>query len=280
MKTSKSVVIMVSCLAVLLTLVYYDTFKWLCERFTATDSYYSHGFLIPLVTIFLIWQKRTKLKLLPVNVSVLGLLLLVLGLSFHLLSILMEVYFTSGFSILMVLFGLSLFLFGKEITRELSFPLCFLIFMLPLPLVAVNAISFPMRLFATKAAVKFLGVFNLPIIQKGFEIYFPQGVLVVGNPCSGLRSLIAFMALGTIFAYYLKANYKRKLSLVALAIPIAILSNIGRIILLSLISYIYGTEVAMGFFHEFSGILVFVIGFICLVAVKGGLECRDYGRDV
>ena len=105
--------------------------------------------------------------------------------------------------------------------------------MFPLPLVAINAISFPMKMFATKSSVFILReTLHIPMRNEGFMIFFPDASLLIGNPCSGLRSLISFLALGAIFAYFLKASKVKKFSLFLLAIPVALISNIIRVILL------------------------------------------------
>lgn len=267
--------IMLGCITVLMALAYKSTFVWLYERYVAVDSYYSHGFLIPFVTGFLIWMKKKELKNITRKSSFWGLALVIFALGSHFLSVLAEVFFVSGFSILLLVFGISLFLYGKEITKKILFPLCFLIFMFPLPLIAINAISFPMKMFVTKSAVYFLKeALHLPMKNEGFQIFFPNASLVVGNPCSGLRSLISMLALGSIFAYLLEAKMAKKILLFFLAIPIALFSNFIRVILLCLGVFIYGSQMAKGFYHDFTGYLVFIISFGALWLCWRSLACK------
>ena len=261
---------------VLMILLYHSTFIWLYERYVSADSYYSHGFLIPFVTGGLIWLKRKELKNINWKGSFLGLILIIFALSIHLLSILTEVFFVSGFSILFLVFGISLFLYGKEITKKILFPLSFLIFMFPVPLVAINAISFPMKMFATKSAVYILkGALHIPMRNEGFQIFFPDASLIIGNPCSGLRSLISMLALGSIFAYFLKSSMPKKILLFSLAMPIALASNLIRVILLCLGVFIYGNQMAKGFFHDFTGYLVFIIAFVSLWLFWRNFQCKN-----
>jgi exosortase len=275
MKTNR-VIIELTLLAALIGCIYYSTFVWLYERYIAVDSYYSHGFLVPLVSGVLIWLKKKELSLVPVKFSGIGLLLVVLSIFVHLLCIFTEVYFLSGFSILSLLFGVSLFLFGSSITRKILFPLGFLVFMFPIPLVAINAISFPMKMLVTKTAVMILsGGFHIPLKNEGFQIFFRHATLVVENPCSGLRSLISLLALGSVFAYFLKATMIKRISLFALAVPIALLANIVRVILLSLGVYIYGSHMAKGFFHDFTGYLMFAGSFFALLYLWRKFQCMD-----
>ncbi len=247
------------------TIIYWPTLGWLYDRYIAADSYYSHGFLVPFVSAFLIWMNRKHLSGESVSSSWAGLLLVIFALTAHYLSMVFEVFFVSAFSILPLFIGVCLFFYGNRITRILLFPLCFLFFMFPLPLVAINAISFPMKMLATKSAVFMLKHFmRIPIQNEGFQILFPNASLIVGNPCSGLRSLISMLALGSIFAYLLKAKPHRRIFLFSLSAPIAFASNLIRVILLSLGAYIYGTEATVGFFHDFTGYLAFFLAFITL----------------
>lgn len=265
----------------LFVLIYHSTFFWLYDRYVTADSYYSHGFLIPLVTAFFIWKKRKKLRDLSPGYSIWGLLLIVWALLLHVLSIWTHIFFTSGFSILFVVFGLSLFLFGKKITRELLFPLFFLIFMLPLPLKAVTAFSFPLKMYVTKFSVGLVSKMGIPAFRQGFHIYLSNASLTIGNPCSGLRSLISFMALGAIFAYLLKASLGRKIFIFLLAIPIALFSNMTRVVALTLAANFWGSKTASpgGFFHDFSGIAIFILGLGLLTLFWRLLEWRNLRQD-
>jgi exosortase len=239
------------------------------------DSYYSHGFLIPFVTVFLIWQKKDKLRTLAPESSSLGIILIAIGLLMQIVSVITEVYLVSEISLLLNIFGVVLFLFGKKTCRELFFPLAFLTFMIPIPMFLINQISFPMRLIVTNSVVFTLTKFGLPINQKGFEIIFPNTTLVVDTPCSGLRSLIAFLALGSLFAYFFRGALKKKILLLLMAIPIAFITNFLRIAFLSLTAFVYGAHVATkSVYHDLSGIFVFVIGIILFNIIRGILNER------
>lgn len=261
--------------------IYNSTFLWLYERYTSADSYYSHGFLVPLVTGFFIWRKREKLRTLPPGYSIWGLVFVVWGLMIHVLSIWTHIFFTSGFSILFLVFGLSLFLFGKEITKEILFPLFFLLFMLPLPLNVISAFSFPLKMYVTKFSLGLVSKMGIPAFRQGFHIYLSNASLTIGNPCSGLRSLISFMALGAIFAYLLKASLSRKLFVFLLSIPIALFSNMTRVVALTLAANFWGSKTASpgGFFHDFSGIAIFILGLGLLILFWRLLEWKNLKQD-
>jgi exosortase len=269
-----------SILGGLILLIYHSTFFWLYERYMAKDSYYSHGFLIPFITGYLIWLKRDQLKKIKKSGSMLGLAIITISLMMHLLSVLAEVFFISGFSLYFLVFGVSLFLSGKEITKKILFPLGFLIFMFPLPLVAINGITFPMKMLATKIAVFILkfGV-NLPMKNEGFHIFFPNASLVVDNPCSGLRSLISMLAMGSIFAYFLRAGTGKKILLFLLAAPVAIATNILRVLMLCLAVYVYGSNMAKELFHDFSGYFIFAVGLALMWYFWIKFQCKVSKKD-
>lgn len=267
--------LILAAIALLAGIIYFATFGWLFERYTDLDSYYSHGFLVPLATGFLIWQKRKKLTGIDFEPSALGLTMLICGLLLQLVSLALEVHLISLFSLLMIIFGITFYLFGRKAGKAALSSLAFLIFMVPAPMFIINYISFPMRQFVTKAAVFTLDKFGLPVAQRGFEIIFPNTLLSVDTPCSGLRSLITFLALGYLFAYFLNGSATKKIALFLTAIPIAFASNYLRVILLSLVAFVYGADAATNvLLHDFSGIIVFIAGFILLTAVRNVLNER------
>jgi exosortase len=187
-----------------------------------------------------------------------------LALGLHLLSVLLDVYFTSGFSILILIFGLSLYLLGWPITRRLLFPIGFLVFMFPLPIAALETVSTPMKLIAVRCGTAIVSLLGIPVVQEGFHLHFSSASLVIGNPCSGLRSLIALLALGSLFAYFFDRPMSRRIGLLVATIPIAVFCNIVRVIALSLVANSFGSEVATGLFHDLSGFLAFVLALVML----------------
>ena len=263
-------------LLLIFAICYHSTLTWMYGRYISSDSYYSHGFIIPFVSAFLIWQKRSELKVTAVDFSWWGLILIIASVLIHIAGTILYVFSISGFSIFFLVSGTSLFLFGKNITRIIIFPLIFLIFMFPLPMAFISAISFPMKILVAKTGTGIVSLLGIPVIRDGFNITIPNGSLLVGNPCSGLRSLISFLALGAIFAYLINILYISKLILFVSAIPIALLSNIVRVPILILISHYWGIESAAPetFWHDASGIFVFVIGFIMLFAIGRLLEWK------
>lgn len=251
---------------------YFPTLIWMWDRWFARDSYYSHGILVPLVTIFLIWQKKEQLKETPYEESPWGIRLIVLGIIIHLISSLLRVYFTSGFSLLIVIAGIINYFYGKKVLHIIIFPIAFLFFMMPLPLVVITNISFQLKILAAQIATFLLNEMRIPAIREGSIIKMRSVYVIVDDVCSGLRSLISLAALGSIFAYWMKGSLNKKVLLFLSTIPIAVITNVVRVIFLSAVSEIWGLKYADGLVHDISGFLVFGLAFILLYAVAKLLE--------
>ena len=254
--------------------VYYGTFLWLYERYTIPDSDYSHGFLIPLISGYLIWKKRNELKNIVLASSKIGLILIALALLIHIGSVWTHVFFTSGFSILLFFVGLSLYLFGVEFTKKISFPLAFLFFMFPLPMGAISAFSFPLKLIVSNLAATLLNVTGLPLYREGAVVHLARTTLTIDDPCSGIRSLISLLALGALIAYFSNTAVWKKGLLFISAIPIAIFTNVLRVCALILAANGLGNQWAMPehWFHTASGMGVFGISMILLFLMMRMLE--------
>lgn len=249
---------------------------WMFQRFSGPDSYYSHGFIVPFVTAWLIWDNRKKIEKTQDMNSVWGLLLILFALSLHILGTVLYIFSISGLSIFFLVIGLALFFYGKDFLRINFVPFLFLLFMLPLPGAFITKISFPLKMFVAKISVIIVSLIGVPIFREGFNIIIPSGNLVVGNPCSGIRSLIAFMALGFIIPYFSSASPVKKMILFLMSIPVAILSNLIRVPSLVLIAHFWGLEAASSesFLHTASGIISFAIGFVIILNLGRLLEWK------
>jgi len=261
------------CLAgVIYLLAYVPNFIWMWDRWFARDSYYSHGILIPFVTLVLIWQMRDELAQIKKTPSAWGMPLIIVGMLMHAFGSLMRVYFISGFSMLVVLIGFIHFFYGSAVFKKILFPILFLGFMIPVPLYIITNISFTMKIFAAKIAAAVLSNSGIPAVRDGSVIRMQHAQVIVDDVCSGLRSLISLMALGSIFAYWMKAAMTRRYILFLTTIPIAILTNVFRIIFLSSVAEIWGAQYAVGFLHDASGFCVFALAFVLLFTMGKILE--------
>jgi exosortase len=256
----------------LVMLAYVPTFKWMIDRWTEGETYYSHGFLILPISVFLVWLKRKQLVKLKLKPHTLGWLFFGAGILMHAVSMSLKIYFSSGFSLVFVIVGLVLLFFGKEWLKELCFSIGFLFFMLPLPLFAIANIAFRLKIFAAQVSVAIVRAMGVPVVRQGSVIRTMHAQLMVEDPCSGIRSLIALIALGALMAYFSNTSKIKKGVLFISSIPIAVGANIIRIVALTLVSEMYGSQFALGWFHETMGILVFVFAFVGLSLVGKLLE--------
>ena len=257
---------------------YYDIFQWMYGRYMGADSYYSHGFLVPFVSGYLIWLKKEELAQVQKKGSWIGLLLIIIAVLIHIFGTAIYIFSVSGFSIWILIVGVSLFLYGTGVTKIIIFPLLFLLFMFPLPGAIITMISFPLKVLVAQMGAKIASLLGIPLLLEGFVITIPQGDLLVGNPCSGLRSLIAFLSMGSLFAYFSDLSKGRQLFLFLLTIPIAIASNLVRVPILIYWSYKWGLESAAPdtLVHTGSGFVVFILGllllFVALRCLGGAYE--------
>ncbi len=258
----------IGILFLLFILAYLSTLQWMWERWFEYGSYYSHGILVPLISIVLIWQQRGVLKNIKAVPSGKGLWLFALGIALHLISQLLQVYFTSGFSMILVISGFVLGVWGKDVLKKILFPIIFLVFMVPLPLEIVVNVSFELKLMSAAMATAVLNVLNIPAFQQGSYIRMDHASVVVEDVCSGLRSLISFMALGALFAYWMKSGTIKRLSIFFSSIPIALIANMFRIVILAIITEFLGAQYITGFVHQLFGLLVFAVAFLLLAQIE------------
>ena len=259
--------------AALVVLVYHETLVALWRTW-ATNPNYSHGYLIPPVVAFLLWRDRRRYFAARERGSLFGLVLIGLALLGHIVSIRAGVFMTQGYSLVLLLFGLSLFFYGGRATRIVWFPLGYLVLMLPMPPYMMNVIAFRLKVLAARAGSGIALKLGIPLARSGMTIHIPAGSLRIADPCSGLRSLIALVALGALFAYLTRGKTWKRLVLFASAVPLAVFANVVRIAVLCVVANVWGIDAALGFFHDFSGLLLFMIAFVGLITVRKLLKCE------
>lgn len=233
-----------------------------------TNDDYSHGYFIPFLTIYFIYSRRDELKGLSLTPNNFGLAVILAGLVQLIIAKIGSEYFLQRTSFIMVLLGLVLFFLGWRHLKRLIVPIGYLIFMVPLPAIIWNKIAFPMQLFASFLTEKVVYSFGIPIYREGNVLHLAQTTLEVVAACSGLRSLVTMFALSGALALLSSLSVKKKFILFISALPIAIFANICRLTFTALLATRMGAEAAQGFLHEFSGILVFMIGTGLLIAVN------------
>ena len=307
--------LLVGLVAAVFAFMYTPAIAWMQWRWGRGSSYYSHGYLIPLVVGWLIWLNRRRLAKLKATTDLqsLGLGVLILGLLMLIGGAFMRTYSIQGASLVVTLCGAVLFLYGWPITKRLWFPLIFAITMVPMPMHMVERITFRLKMRATAMSVwtvdalRAVRIHDYLVVQDGsyikweatpsvleglttrlesqraalatasgaaaetiqhsieaVERILDKGMdeIIIGDVCSGLRSLIALLAFGALFAYLSKMSLLRRGILFAAAVPISVIANAWRIVTLTFIACKWGSEAAHGFVHDVTGYGIFAVAFV------------------
>lgn len=271
-------VIVASLLIGSLVIVLYQEVLWGLGSDWHNDPDYSHGFLVPFLSAFFIWERWNVLTDETPSPSIWGIGLLLIGLFSLVVGLIGAELYIQRTSLLVVLSGLVLLILGWKYLWLLSLPLGFLIFMIPLPAIVVNTIAFPLQLFAAQTASFCLFSLGIPVFREGNLIMLASTTLEVAEACSGLRSLLALLALATVYGYFSQNVMWKRWMLVILSVPIAIVANAARVSGTGILAHYFGAEAAEGFYHTFEGWLVFVVAFILLFIC--GLVLGKIGRKV
>jgi exosortase len=245
---------------------FYPTFAWLHYRYSAVDSYYSHGYIIPLVSAYLVYTRREVIRKAEIGTNLFGLVLVVLALAVHVIATMADINFASGFSMLAYLCGSCLFIWGTERTKLLAFPLLFLLFMFPLPGAVIDWLGIPTKSVAATIGLSIVDVLGIPFFREGFRIEMENSVFVVGTPCNGMKSLISFAALGVIACHMAQVSWSKRVLMLFLLYPLAMILNGARIAILVVIAHTFGAEKAApeSLLHDLSGLSVFLVGMVVL----------------
>lgn len=265
---------------VLMVATFWWTARWMVIRWEQPNSYYSHGWLIPPISAVLLYLRRKRISACPVRPCRWGLLLLVPSILLHLLATAWQVGFLSGFALLGFVAGLVLTLFGTQMLGITLFPLAFLAFMIPVPEVLIETVSFRLKLAAARVAAGVVGLLGLVAIREGSYIRTPTGTVVVDDVCSGLKYLISLTAFGALYACIssLKGWWKGLLFL--LSVPISFVANVTRVTLMVLVAYRWGSEATQEWYvHDLFGFALFVTAFAMLFAAESVLlSALSWGR--
>lgn len=232
------------------------------------DPDYSHGFLVPFLSAYLIWLRRDKLAQVARRPSNWGILLVVGSLGLLFLGSLGAELFLTRISIIGTICGLIVYFSGWRLLRAMAFPLAFLLFAVPIPVVIYNEIVFPLQFIASRFATNCLEMLNLfPIMREGNILIMPGMRLEVVEACSGIRSLMSLLALAAGYGYLAEKSVPVRWFLFLAMVPLAIISNGTRVMITALMTNYIGPQAAEGFMHEFSGWVIFVVATALFLAL-------------
>jgi exosortase A len=255
-------------------LAYFPVWKALVTTWLTYDQY-SHGFLIVPLSLYVLWRKRALLSALPVRPSLWGLVLIILSLLVYVLAHIGQIVTVASFSMVTLIAGVILYLFGVPILKELAFPLFFLLFMIPVPAQIYSSLTVPLQLIVSKASVSIADFFGIPIYREGNIIHLPNQTMEVVHACSGLRSMASLLALAAILGYFtLKGNLVRVFLLISAA-PTAVGVNVVRVLSLIGVFYYLNLDFTTGPVHTVFGMSIFILALVVMVALRHVLSRWD-----
>jgi exosortase D (VPLPA-CTERM-specific) len=249
--------ILVAIAAVLLLTVFYDGLSVMVEWWSGSPEY-GHGFALPFVAAFFVWQKKDLLEALPFEGSWAGLLVVIAGIALYVAGELSTLYVVVQYSFLIVLWGLILALLGWRAFKLVWVPLLILVFMVPLPNFLYQGLSGELQLISSQLGVAVIRLFGISVFLEGNVIDLGNYKLQVAEACSGLRYLFPLMALGFIAAYLFDGPFWKRALIFLSSIPITILMNSFRIGAIGVLVEHWGTSMAAGFLHDFEGWAIFM----------------------
>jgi exosortase len=249
----------------LLLIANFPILKHLVEQW-ATDEDVGHGFFVPLVAAYIAWQRRDEILSLELKPNWWGAAIMLWGVLQGYLGLLAAELFLQRTSVLISLVGLLLLIGGTRLIRILLFPLLLLPFMIPIPQVIYNQITFPLQLFASSVAEFTLNLMNIPVLREGNVLELASQRLQVAEACSGIRSLLSLTFLSLVYAYFFDRKVWMRWALLLGSIPLCIVANAARVTLTGVLSEI-NTQLAQGFYHEMEGWIIFIVDLVLLIAL-------------
>ena len=249
------------------------------------DDNYSHGLFIPFLSGYFFWRRLSALRQAGDMPCTLGLPVMLAALMLFALGNIGGEIFSQRVSFVVLIYGLILFLEGREVAAILRFPVGILFFAIPLPYILYNAVAFPLKLVASQLSVLLLELYGMPVFREGNIVHLPHATLEVVDACSGIRSLMTLFTLAFFLAFLTHRNLFVRLFVVCMTIPVAILTNALRVALNGILIK-YNPAWGEGLWHEISGWLVFVVSVGLLMAIsslftlwKGGAAGKGAGNS-
>jgi exosortase len=267
---SNSTIVTFSWLALLLTICYAPVLSFLISDWSTNEDM-GHGFFVPVIAGYIAWQNRHRLKPAPLRPNYAGLAIMVFAALQLYIATLGAELFLARTAFVFSLVGIVLYLGGMHNLKVLSFPLFLLLFMIPIPAIIYNQITFPLQLFASAVAETVLSAMGIPVLREGNILELANQKLSVVEACSGIRSLLSLGFLSLVYAYFFDNKVWMRAVLLIATVPIAIIANASRVTLTGILTE-YKPEYAEGFFHSAQGWLIFMVALVILVAVHKSIH--------
>jgi exosortase len=258
---------------VLILLCYAPALRSLVDVWLHNDDM-GHGFFVPAVAGYIVWQQKDELKKIPLRTNWWGLLVVLFGAVQSIIATLGVELFLSRSALVVTVTGAVLLLGGTPLLKKLAFPILLLCFMLPLPALIFNSITFPLQILASQLADTALKALDIPVLREGNILELPNQKLSVVEACSGIRSLLSLTFLSLVYGYFFEKKTWIRIMLFVATVPIAIIANGSRVTITGILTQIK-PELAEGFFHESTGWVIFMVALGILVIVHRAVLWGD-----
>jgi exosortase len=232
-----------------------------------SDPNYGHGFLVPVFAIYIFWREHSQRREIPIQTSNWGFPIMIFAIVLLILGTLGSEHFTARISMLVLITGTIVFLAGWQALRSVAFPIAFLIFMIPLPAIIYYQLTFPLQLLASRLGANGLVALGVPTIREGNLLILPNCTLEVVEACSGVRSLLSLLAAVVAYLYIVERSIWKRAILIALTVPIVIVTNGFRLVADGVLSFHYGPSVGSGLIHTLLGLVFFGLAFLSILFV-------------
>ncbi len=251
---------------------------WISHQWLSSKGDFSHGWIMPLISLWIVWSKRDELIQAQSHRSLMGLTLLISSLLLHWAALRSQQPRVSLIALVGVIWSIPFYLYGSSVAKSILFPCGYLLLCFTSYLMV--SLAFPLRLLSSAASALVLNGLGISAIRNGTAIYSAAGGgfnFDVADPCSGLRSLVVMTALAAPFAYFTQKTILKRWLLFALSIPLAMFANMVRIVTVALVAQGFGQERAMTLYHDYSGYILFTVAILSLIGT-GSLLNINYAK--
>jgi exosortase len=256
---------LVAWFGALLIAAYFPVLSALVNQWS-TDDDMGHGFFVPAIAAYIAWQKKDSIAGLKPKQNWWGLAIVLYGAFQLYIGTLGAELFLARTSFVVSLIGVVLFLGGTEYLKKFAFPLGLLFLMVPIPAIIYNKVTFPLQLLATQAAEAALTFMGIPVVREGNVLELANQRLNVIEACSGIRSLLTLTFVSLVYGYFFESRTWVRIALFISTVPIAIVANASRVTLTGVLTE-YAPAYSEGFFHEASGMVIFIVSITIMAGV-------------
>jgi len=266
-------------LSALVFIMYFPVLAGLAGQWW-NDPNYGHGFFVPVLAGYVLWSERDRWRTLPFRPNNLGLAIMLFAIGLRVLGTLAAELFIARLSLVILIFGLVLFLAGSQVLKSIRFPIGYLLFMIPLPAIIYYQLTLPLQLWASRLAASGLVAVGIHTLREGNVLILPNCTLNVVEACSGIRSLLSLLAAVVAYGYLAEPKTWKRGVLAVASIPIAIATNGLRLVATGALSYFYGPSVDSGVVHLALGLGFLVLAFLSILLIHKllGLHLRHQNR--